>query len=448
MVAKHKLLREKKVSASLNLALDEHDSYTEMAETAGYDNQLKVLPSLPFIIFLFGSALYLPKFIHGGLVSPNIDDGGIFRQVFFGLSYLLAAFSLWRNMRLVVPLVMQQWLNLVLLLVVLGSALWSVAPGKVLINFGHLSGAFLVALTMGFNFCHSPLRFFRILALLELIILGVSIFLALVLPAYGQILIGDTMRWSGIGTHPNQLGISGAIGIWAALALFKESVAPRDKKLALSVFIAGWVVIIGANSITSLFVAITLLGWFLYIGTTSNRKSAVLRVMIGIFGLLILMLVIHVVAPDILGLHTIFGAAGRSENLSGRTELWVIARQAIEVHPIFGWSFDSLISLESKFGIAYGQFHNGYLDLLVRGGALALGVVVVIIVRGIFSGYRNWSTFQAVAVPGLGMCVFAILHNITEASLVRPTHPLWVMLLAVIIALNACDKRLKNHNPS
>jgi exopolysaccharide production protein ExoQ len=443
MVAKQKLLRTRKVSVSLNKRLNETGLSTELNQSIESNDQLKLLSSLPFIIFLFGSLWYLPKFLHGGFVSSNIDEGGVFRQVFFGLSYLLAAVSLWRNMRLVTPLLMQQWLQGVLLALVLGSTLWSTAPAKVLINFGHLSGALLIALTMGFNLCKSPLHFFRILALFEIVTLGVSILLALMLPAYGQILIGDTLRWSGVGTHPNQLGIFGAIGVWTALALFDVSSVARDKKLALLLLAAGLVVIIGADSVTSLIVAITMLGWFLYIGKSANLRSAVLRMFLGAFSVIILMLVVHVVAPEILNLGTLFGVAGRSDNFTGRTELWAIARQAIEERTLVGWGFDSLHSLGAKFGIAYGQFHNGYLDLMVRGGVLALVIVIVMLLRAVFSGFRYWTAYPKIVVAGLGLCVFVLLHNVTEASLVRPTHPLWLLLLAAIVALGFCNSMPK-----
>ncbi|MCG8033382.1 MAG: hypothetical protein JAZ03_14550, partial [Candidatus Thiodiazotropha taylori] len=125
------------------------------------NNKVKLLSMLPLLVFIFGSLWYLPKFMQAGAISSSVAQGSVYRQLIFGFAYLLAGMSIFRNMRYIFPLIIEQWLSVMLLVMVLGSAIWSAAAGKVLINFVHLSGAFLIALTSGFNFYHSPKIFFR-----------------------------------------------------------------------------------------------------------------------------------------------------------------------------------------------------------------------------------------------------------------------------------------------
>ena len=183
-----------------------------------------------------------------------------------------------------------------------------------------------------------------------------------------------------------------------------------------------------------------MLGWFVYIGGSTSQRVVLLRIAAGAFGLFVLILVVYAVAPELLGLHKLFGAVGRTETLTGRTDLWATALRAIQERTLVGWGFDSLKSLSWKYGIEFAQFHNGYLDLMVRGGVIALLVVLLILLRGVISGIRCWRKFPKVVVAGLGMCIFVMLHNITEASFARATHPLWVLLLLAVITLGLCDK--------
>jgi O-antigen ligase len=76
-----------------------------------------------------------------------------------------------------------------------------------------------------------------------------------------------------------------------------------------------------------------------------------------------------------------------------------------------------------------GQFHSGYLDLLVRGGwvgmVLFIGILTSIFARIVKLARLEYRRAALFAV----MTVAILLHNVTEASLVRETHLLWTLLL-------------------
>lgn len=407
--------------------------------------QPRLLSVVPFLIFMIGSAWYFPKFMSGGQIDHGDAGGGWFRQVFFGSAYLLAAVSVLRNSRLIFPVMLGQWLHIGLLTLVIGSALWSIAPAKVAINFVHLSGAFLIAISMGVNLSRNPGFFHRRFAVFTIVTLGASIILATKMPAYGKELIGTTVRWVGVGSHPNQLGILGALGIWTGLSLFSVRATSADIILSFVAIVLGFVVVIGANSVTSLIVAIALVGWYLYVGGSKNQQIVIMRAMLAGVSALIIMVSIYIVAPEVVGLKYLFGMVGRSENFTGRTDLWAVALQAINEKTLVGWGFDSLASLNNRFGIAYGQFHNGYLDLLVRGGVISLLLLLAMIGRAVYSGLKVWGSDRAIAMSALAMCLFALLHNVTEASFIRATHPLWLMLVIAFVAIgdSTSDMRTK-----
>jgi O-antigen ligase len=82
------------------------------------------------------------------------------------------------------------------------------------------------------------------------------------------------------------------------------------------------------------------------------------------------------------------------------------------------------------------QFHNGYLDLLVRGGIVGSILLGYLILRKCFLFVRlarvNWRLFTTLA----SLSTAILVHNFTEASLARGQHFLWVLFVFVLFSLN------------
>lgn len=390
----------------------------------------------PLVLAVLGNSWYFSKFVTGSHALSQGSDGDVFRQLIFGFSYLLAGLSFAKNANRLLPIFLKQPLHLLLLGLALSSVFWSDAPGKVLVNLVHLVGALLIGCVSGALLTETPVRFFRALGLLFGITLVVSIALASLLPSYGQMLIDERSRWVGVGTHPNQLGVSGTVSVWIALSLYQIRSGFRDTLLAGVLLFLGLIAVIGANSITSLLGVIAILVWSLFMRTAVTGGTALIRMTLVLFATTVAIVSLAVAAPELLRLDAVFGVFGRSGNLTGRTDLWALAIEAITQRPLLGWGFDSNVSVSRAVGLQFGQFHNGYLDLAVRGGLLGLMLVIGMAVHGLIRGLQVWEKSRYLALTSLSMLLFILVHNVTEASFARPTHQLWLFFVVGTTALS------------
>jgi O-antigen ligase len=131
-----------------------------------------------------------------------------------------------------------------------------------------------------------------------------------------------------------------------------------------------------------------------------------------------------------------FSITGRDATFTGRVRLWNMAWSAFHQNPLLGWSFDDLMSLSQKRHLEYRQFHNGYLDLLVRGGIVGAVLLGYLILRKYVLLARlariNWRLFTTLA----SLSTAILVHNFTEASLVRGQHLMWLLFVFVLFSLN------------
>ncbi|MDR3555866.1 MAG: O-antigen ligase family protein [Syntrophobacteraceae bacterium] len=120
---------------------------------------------------------------------------------------------------------------------------------------------------------------------------------------------------------------------------------------------------------------------------------------------------------------------GRQSNLTGRTELWASGAEAVARRPFLGWSFDSMASVLSKDIISYAQFHDGYLNLVVSGGFMGLIMFILILFRYVRLSKHILKTEYAATVSMAILVMSILIHNISEASIMRVTHPLWLIFI-------------------
>jgi O-antigen ligase len=153
---------------------------------------------------------------------------------------------------------------------------------------------------------------------------------------------------------------------------------------------------------------------------------------------------VAVVASSFLGdginLDKLFGLAGRSGNFTGRTDIWMLAIDAIVASPWVGWGFDGNNYLIKISGMPYTSYHNGYLDLLVCGGVIGLGLFFLL-VGNLFcqtrKGTRIGSDIAPFAIP---FVTSMLIYNLTEANLVAPRNHMWIIFLAILF-LSVCKIR-------
>ncbi|WP_104192162.1 O-antigen ligase [Cryobacterium sp. Y82] len=132
----------------------------------------------------------------------------------------------------------------------------------------------------------------------------------------------------------------------------------------------------------------------------------------------------------------LFGLLGRSDDLTGRFDIWASVTQLALERPVFGWGWVSywvpwvepFNDLAVRKGVTYLQAHNAWLDVWLQ-----LGIVGVILFAALVGStlWRAW--FLAVDRPRLGV-------KDTEPFAVSALLPL--LLLAALIAQSIAESRL------
>lgn len=138
------------------------------------------------------------------------------------------------------------------------------------------------------------------------------------------------------------------------------------------------------------------------------------------------------------GLPQLFG---RSETLTGRTEIWNDLLPYAQKHFIFGYGFGGFWTTSLRAVIA-SHAHNGYLDTILNLGAIGLILLVIFLIKTAQISARlidgEWSSFLLF----LAIIFMYLVHNIGEVSL-GDFQSLPSALIAVIyfLANEEQDKR-------
>jgi O-antigen ligase len=302
-------------------------------------------------------------------------------------------------------------------------------------NFGHFVGFILVILA-AINYYKDKLgNIYNLIALTLGFSLAVSVVVSLLLPKIGIHAI--TGRWQGVAGNPNTLGIVCIISVWANVADYFSRKGEIRIWLKLVLLIITFIALIGARSTTAFGVSLFAFFGTWYLIRLENRPLLTKLIINAIMGWLgvVLIMSVYFLKPELLSIEGGLTMVGKDSTLTGRTALWELASNAIALKPWLGWGFDSNMTVLQHFDLFYGQFHNGYLDLLVRGGYVSLVVFVLLVMQTLIR-LRALAKFEyRQAIIWFVILVCIILHNVTEASIMRETHLFWYLFVLIIYAI-------------
>ena len=404
--------------------------------------------ALPFLVLMFTSSLplnYRLEESHPMLVSDVADltreaaagentGSSLLFVAFVVALYAMSGMMVLHKPRVAGAVLRRQWPLVLLTLLVAASALWSHNPEKVLMNVVHGLGAICITMAAALHYRHDPWAIARDLAL----VLGVNMLLhvgaVLAIPSYS---IDWQGRWQGLATHPNTLGALGFTTLWANSAVL--ICRPRERRAMHAVFaLAAIAAIAGADSVTSMLTAgsSVVALWSVH---KLGRLGAGRDFYVGTVLLALLLVVGFKLVSSQIDLGWLFQSFGRDSNFTGRTDVWRDALGAISRFPILGWSFDDHAFLIASEGLAYPSYHNGWLDLCVNGG-----LVAVLLLAGLFATWlRQFSVrdvlAQTIAPLSASFVLGYFLHNLTEASFLSPRAQMWQIFLAVLF-LGSCRR--------
>ncbi len=397
-------------------------------------NPFHVVPFLLVIVFTTVSF----KAPSDGTLSAVQSLSDPVRQCTLGAAYLLALALILLKPHRFIAVLGRNKIYLLSVVYVLASALWSKYPGTVFVAFVHHVG-FTSAVLCAIHFFDDDFcGFLSMLLAVSLPMVWGSIALALFFPGRG---VCSNGRWAGVGDHPNELGFICLISVWSAASGICFLKSRIMKSAALLTLGASAVCLYFCASVTSMICSLFVIASFMLLIDRRLEKPEHLMMKLAApaWGAAFALFLAWVLQPALMGRGYLFNLMGRQSDLSGRTELWATGLGALARKPFLGWSFDSMASVLSKQIISYAQFHDGYLNLAVSGGLLGVILFALVLFKHARSSIRLLD-HEYGASASLAVLVGAIIiHNISEASIMRVTHPLWLLFLLCYFYIDRLD---------
>lgn len=262
-------------------------------------------------------------------------------------------------------------------------------------------------------------------------ILVLSALFSLIAPSIAFSSIG----WQGITSQKNLMGQVAAILVLVGLLSLEHLKPSKRFFLVLASFVA---LVMSSSGTAMVCLASSLLAVALIrlVATLRTHRSwwvpalvAALVVLVALFSAFIFDAL--PAYPEVRS--ALLAALGKSETLTGRTALWdlVLEQSRYRSDWIGGgygafWdiSYTRIAYIVGRLGFAPIQAHNGYLDLFND-----LGLIGLILVMAVLATYLARIAAMAVrhsSTPEAGfhiaLCVYVVLANFSESSLLRTTQ--------------------------
>ncbi len=273
--------------------------------------RLEKLATLVLILIAVGAFAIKPA--HE--ISGNPLGGAFVDKILNGLSYLIL-FALianyWKGFLYVSS---KGIFQLLLLIIILFSVLWSADMGSSLTYIRGLIRVYLLAVYLAMRYTFKEQIRFMAFALGTTAVLSIIFPL---IPSFGGIHTTPELAgmWSGIFGHKNELGymMAWSAGVFLHLALSE----PKYRLLRLGLFGLSICLIILSRSTTSLTIVITMI-CLLPLYKLSNNNNYKMQIIAISFVLMSLVSGLILILGNA---ETIVGTSGKDLTLNGRTDLW------------------------------------------------------------------------------------------------------------------------------
>lgn len=368
------------------------------------------------------------------------SNAGALRSIpfvlFLASIYLCAGLMVMGKPKTAFSVAWRQWPLLLMLLFVTVSMLWSPSKEKALISIANNLGMLLVTLAAALRYRTAPWLLPKHIGYvlgLNIVIHLVSIMLML------SFAIEWNGRWRGFTEQANELGEIAFCAFWANAVVL---IGTKKDKYHLHLLLAACAAaaMLGANSMTSVISSVCALAMIYIVAGARSRYRIGQRLFIGGLGVIVLVAAISVMfLSNSMDLGKLLGLVGRSGDFTGRTEIWEFAIKAIAERPWVGWGFDGNNYLIKLTGMPYLSYHNGYLDLMVRGGAISLGLIFLLLGNWLYQLKKRTQVGSDIVPFAIPFVVSMLIYNLMEATLVASRNEMWLIFM-VILFLAGCKK--------
>jgi len=377
--------------------------------------------------------------------DPRRDDVEELKKRFFYFSYLLTAILCLAHRPQITSYFKKNTVLLVMLVMLIATSVVSLEPISVIANTIQILIGILAAmlLTLGSHRYKDGRILFLAVFWATIPIVASSLILIPVLDLDIILLVNSSLRYGGFSGNPNTLGAVSALLIWASFSLLVTTDVSMPRRIfrVASITAAMFGIALsgsGTSAVVAVLITVTF-AWQWAMSFISVTRELVIYISAVLVTAAIAITALFYYTPsEVLGLFV--DGLGKDTTLTGRTELWGIALEAIQQKWLFGWGFDSHVSVKSvpKFDILFNHYHNGYLDVLIIGGVPLLSVAFYTMYRYLVHYIRARVKHRS-AFPLLHPLLLLIVFNMSEYSLIRPLSPIWHIYLCAFVLLSTYE---------
>ena len=393
------------------------------------------LTLLVFCMYVFWGSFGIDQTLHPGTERFPLH------RVFI----LLTAFVFLFNARQTLVACLKNKLLIALLFYVLLTAAWAYQASEAIKNFVFLASATLISIMAALAYADNRTVLIRRLFWLFFLMTMASAITALFFPGLGVNAIDfGKPRWVGITAHPNGLGTQGLTTIWLSANLFFLTKSKLEKQLVLTAIAAGFFAIIKADSMTSFVTSLAIVSYVCYCHLIGRFNFSV-RLMFYFIAAIGFAIVVTFYMSTSEIANSALQSTGRNATFTGRSLLWHKAFMAIANNLFSGYGFDDLEPLSRKYHILMSHLHNGYIEILVKGGLIAATILISVLLKTLFKQLKiKSSRKQDFIFLNTGL-IMVLLHNVTESSMLRGLSTLSVFLLFIIVSTSLLPSEPENN---
>jgi len=334
-----------------------------------------------------------------------------------------------------------------LILYVLATAFWSSNTTETIKNFVFLMSSLSISIMTALAFQGDHKKLVRILFWFCLVMVSASIVTALKFPQYGiNSRDFSKSRWIGITDHPNKLGGLVVLSIWSSINLFYLTQSKLEKLIVIFSIILASYAVVNADSMTSIVASLVIICYTSYLHLISHRSISLKITLCFVALLTSLIVTTFYMSSEEIVTETL-ATSGRNTTLTGRSLLWKIGLDSFSKNILLGLGFDDLEGLTKKNHITMSHLHNGYLEVLVKGGVVAGFLVLVVIIMTLLKHMAMKKTQSDVFIFFSTGLVSVLVHNLAESSILRGLNGLGLIFILIVAYTNISYKHVRLIEP-
>lgn len=416
-------------------------------------NQSSAVPAALFAAtwWVLIAFLLVPPDLNYSDLTFRLASGSLTGPVILGTAWVLGLTFTLRNLATLRHLITPFNRPFFLLMALAGaSMLWSANPEATARRLFRLY-AFLVLST---GFClvgWHRLRFQNVLrpALTALVVGSLIFILArpeLADPAPTEHTVSG-FGWRGLASQKNALGSMTAIAIifWVHAWLARER---RTLTCGLALVLCA-ICLGGSRSSTSIMNAVFSSALLVFLLRPPSRQMRrVTPVLVGIATIAMMvyaLAVLNLVPGSGLLLGPIAALSGKDMTFTGRTDIWLIVKEQIALHPFFGIGYGAYWTGAVPESPSYEMFrrlyfypteaHNGYLETINDLGYLGGGVLIAFLIGFLRGALRLFQLDRTQGALYLALFFQQLLGNLSEAQFLAIGSLPWLIMTLTTVAL-------------